>query len=98
MTVMMTDIHDSEEAREAIKQGYMSGVDLSEVLYADDVVIFSESETAISALLHAIDREGDLHEVTINKSKHDVLFCAITPRNIHVSDGARLKKKSEVGQ
>ena len=57
---MLTDVHDSPEVRE-VQQGFMNGVDFSEVLYVDDMVIFSEFALARNTLLQAFEAEGCLY-------------------------------------
>ena len=90
MSILLTDVHSSPELEDAMKKGYTNGIDSSEILYADDTAIFSESEDALDTLLKAIESEGDLYGMKINNSKCDLIYFGHVPRNIASLGGTNL--------
>ena len=51
----------------------VEGMDVDQILYADDTICISENEEAINRFLSAIETEGETYGLTLNKSKCDYL-------------------------
>ena len=53
--------HDQNHLDKVLSENRMEGLDFSEVFYADDIVIFTETEESMGLLLHVIELEGRLY-------------------------------------
>ena len=61
-----------------------------EILFADDTILISESDRAISRLLHEIEKESEKYGMKLNKTKCEVLVFG-EPKQIFFSDKTEVK-------
>ena len=93
MTVLFHDVHYLHRPNTA--RSRVQGMDYDEVLYADDTICISESETVMENVLRAIVTEGKKYGMNLNKSKCELLAFG-KARAVRFSDGTTLKPQDQV--
>ena len=93
MTVLFGDIHKGDG--HGLKQHRVRGAGFDEVLYADDTIFISQNADAMNRLLAAIEEEGELYGMRLNKNKCELLAFG-AKRKIKFRDGAVIKPTEEV--
>jgi hypothetical protein len=93
MTVMFHDIHLNDATQ--MKRHRVTGTEFDEVLYADDTMCMSQSETAMNRLLAAIETDGAYYGLRVNRAKCEYLHFG-QARKVKFADGTTLNPADAV--
>ena len=57
----------------------MTGIDFSEILFADDTLIFAEESASLEAMLWAVESVSAAYGLRLNRTKCVILSLGVTP-------------------
>ena len=93
MTVMFHDIHAHDSVQ--TEKQRMECIESDEVLYADDTICVARTHAAMNRLLKAIEEEGEMYGLKLNKKKCEFLKRGMAGP-VKFADGSRLHPTNEV--
>ena len=91
MTMIFYDLYQNRE-QSGLEANRVVGTVFDEVLYADDTICVSESETAMNWLLYAIENEGSAYGLKLNKGKCELLIAGTARPSEHIKFGLHVSK------
>lgn len=91
MTVMFRDIHSELN----LDRGRLGGLDYTELLYADDTVLFTTNVNAMNRLLAKIEEHASYYGLNFNKSKC-VAFSFHSDKAPTFADGSKVPMQDDV--
>ena len=95
MTVIFHDVHDDPVFQKEIEQDRPINNDIDEVLYADDTILCSTTESSAQKLLHRVEEISALFGLNLNKDKCDAISTNPNSGGIRFINGEKVKRKNE---